>query len=50
LSQLKIRAIYTTPYLKCVHTVQITNENINVSIIEKEFLNEMQNGETWKEL
>ena len=50
LSQLKIKAIYTSPYKRCIHTSQIINENIKVPIIETDFLNEMQNGETWKEI
>ena len=50
LSQLKIKAIYSSPYKRCIHTAQIINENIQVPIIEKDFLNEMQTSETWKEL
>ncbi len=50
LSQLKIKKIYTSSYLRCIHTANIINESINAPIVERDFLNEMKNGETWKEL
>ena len=43
-----VKAIYTSPYLRCVHTSEIVNSNIDVPIIEDERLNEIQKGENWK--
>ena len=43
-----IKAIYTSPYLRCKHTADIINNYINVPIIEDERLNEIQKGEEWK--
>ena len=50
LKQFKITAIYTSPYLRCMHTAEILNKDLNVPIYEEERFNEMKNGETWKEL
>src|SRR5574344_1068856 len=50
LSQLKIKAIYSSSYKRCIHTSQIINENIKAPIIEKKFLDEMKNGETWEQV
>ena len=50
LKQFNITAIYTSPYLRCKHTAEILNQNLNVPIYEEERFNEMKNGETWKEL
>ncbi len=44
-----VKAIYTSPYLRCVHTSEIVNSNIDVPIIEDERLNEIQKGEKWKD-
>ena len=43
-----IKAIYTSPYIRCKHTADIINSYINVPIIESERLNEIQKGEGWK--
>ena len=39
-----IKAIYTSPYKRCMHTAQIINKNINVPIVEDERLNEWSEG------
>ena len=50
LSRIKVKAIYTSNYLRCVHTANILNEYLNTNIIEEAFLNEMESYETLKEL
>lgn len=42
-------AIYTSPYLRCVHTSEILNEGVEVPIIKDERLNEYKASETFKE-
>ncbi len=44
-----IKAIYTSPYLRCKHTVDIINNHISVPIIADERFNEIQKGEEWKD-
>lgn len=46
---LNIKAIYTSPYLRCIHTAEIINSYINVPIYEEPLFNEMNSYETWKE-
>ena len=46
---LNIKAIYTSPYLRCMHTAKIINSYINVPIYEETLFNEMNSSETWKE-
>ena len=46
---LNIKAIYTSPYLRCIHTAEIINNFINVPIYEEPLFNEMNSFETWKE-
>lgn len=46
---LNITAIYTSPYLRCMHTAKIINKFINVPIYEENRFNEMDSFETWKE-
>lgn len=38
--KLNIKAIYTSPYLRCKHTAEIINKYINVPIIEDSRFNE----------
>lgn len=49
LKQIKITAIYTSPYLRCIHTAKIINKYNNAPIYEEDRFNEMKNEETWKE-
>lgn len=49
LKNFNITAIYSSPYLRCMHTAQIINEYNNVPIFKEERFNEMKNEETWKE-
>lgn len=49
LKQVNITAIYTSPYLRCVHTAEIINKYNNAPIYEEDRFNEMKNSETWKE-
>ena len=42
-----IKAIYTSPYIRCKHTADIINSYINIPIIEDERFNEIQKGEEW---
>ena len=42
-------AIYTSPYLRCMHTAEIINKYVNVPIYEENRFNEMKNSETWCE-
>lgn len=46
---LNIKAIYTSPYLRCMHTAEIINSYISVPIYEEPLFNEMNSFETWKE-
>jgi broad specificity phosphatase PhoE len=46
---LNIKAIYSSPYLRCMHTAEIINNYINVPIYEESLFNEMNSYETWKE-
>ena len=50
MNKIKIKAIYTSPYLRCTHTAQIINKYINVPIYKDDFLNEMESSESWKDL
>lgn len=50
LKQIKVTAIYTSPYLRCKHTAEILNQYIKVPIYEEERFNEMKKEESWKEL
>lgn len=45
----EIKAIYSSSYLRCMHTSEIINRYINVPIIKSERLNEIQKGEKWKD-
>ena len=45
-----IKAIYTSPYLRCSHTAEILNKYLNAEIIEDERFNEMKKGEEWQQL
>ena len=49
LKQIEIKAIYSSPYLRCIHTAQIINKYNNAPIYEEPRLNELNNSETWKE-
>jgi len=49
LKQVKVTAIYTSPYLRCTHTAKIINKYNNAPIYEEDRFNELNNGETWKE-
>ena len=46
---LNIKAIYSSPYLRCIHTAKIINDYINVPIYEEPLFNEMKSSETWQE-
>ncbi len=50
LKKQKVKAIVTSPYLRCKHTSEILNKYINVPIIEDSRFNEMQKNEEWKHL
>ena len=43
-----VKAIYTSPYLRCVHTSEIINKYIDVPIIEDSRLNEYDQSESWE--
>lgn len=45
-----VKAIYTSPYLRCRHTAEIVNKYLNVPIIDDERFNEINKGEKWKEV
>ena len=49
LKNFNITAIYTSPYLRCIHTAEIINKYNKVPIYEENRFNEMENSETWKE-
>ena len=42
-----IKAIITSPYLRCKHTAEIINEYHNAPIISDERFNELKKGEEW---
>lgn len=44
-----IKAIYTSPYKRCMHTSQIMNEYLDVPIIKDSRFNEKEKTESWKE-
>lgn len=46
---INIKAIYTSPYLRCKHTAEIINKYHNTKIIEEPRFNEMNSSETWCE-
>ncbi len=50
LKEIKVTAIYTSPYLRCKHTAELLNQYINVPIYEEKRFNEMEKSESWKEL
>ena len=48
-----VKAIYTSPYFRCVKTARIINKSLNVPIIEEDRFNEFvskENKETWVDL
>lgn len=47
--KVNVSAIYTSPYLRCVHTAQIINQHINVPIYNDERFIEKEYNETWIE-
>lgn len=49
IKNINIKAIYTSPYLRCIHTAKIINKHNNAPIYEENRFNEMKNEETWKE-
>ena len=55
-NEYKIKAIYTSPYKRCVHTAAIINKYLNVPIIEDARLNEctekeeMRSGDLYKRI
>lgn len=55
-NEYKIKAIYTSPYKRCVHTASIINKYLNVPIIEDDRLNEctekeeMRSGDLYKRI
>ena len=49
LKQLKVTAIYTSPYLRCKHTAEILNQYIQVPIYEESRFNEKDKNESWRE-
>ena len=49
LKQINITAIYTSPYLRCIHTAKLINKYNNAPIYEEPRFNEMKPEETWKE-
>lgn len=46
---INISAIYTAPYLRCIHTAEIINKYHQSEIIKEPKFNEMNNSETWQE-
>jgi len=49
LKQVNVTAIYSSPYLRCMHTAEIINKYNNAPIYEENRFNEMNSSETWKE-
>lgn len=49
ISKLNIKCIYTSPYLRCVHTSEILNKYLSVPIYEDERLNEWNGKEEFKQ-
>lgn len=49
LKDFNITAIYTSPYLRCIHTAEIINKYNKVPIYKENRFNEMESSETWKE-
>ena len=45
----KITCIITSPYLRCTHTAEIINKNLNIEIIYDDRLNEFKRGESKSE-
>lgn len=48
-----VKAIYTSPYFRCLETARIINKSLNVPIIEEDRFNEFvskENKETWVDL
>lgn len=48
-----VKAIYTSPYFRCIETARIINKSLNVPIIEEDRFNEFvskENKETWVDL
>lgn len=43
----KVRAVYSSPYLRCMHTANIINKYIKAPIFEENRFNEMSGEETW---
>lgn len=50
LKDLNIKAIVTSPYLRCKHTAEIINKYHNAPIIEDERFNESYKDEEWEHL
>ena len=52
-NEYKVKAIYTSPYLRCVHTAEIINKYLNVPIIKDDRFNEclskeeLHSGNMW---
>lgn len=46
---INIKAIYTSPYLRCKHTADIINKYHNTCIINEPRFNEMHIEESWRE-
>lgn len=50
IKDIDIKAIVTSPYLRCRHTSKIINKYHNVQIIEDERFNEINRDEEWRKL
>lgn len=46
---LGVTKIYSSEYIRCIHTAEILNKNLGLDIILEPRFNEKETGETWKE-
>ena len=46
----KVTAIYTSPYIRCLHTAEIVNSHLQAPIYKEERFNEKKKDEEWKDL
>ena len=46
---LGVTKIYSSEYIRCIHTAEILNKNLGLDIIVDKRFNEKETGETWKE-
>ena len=46
---LGVTKIYSSEYIRCIHTAEILNKDLGLDIIVEKRFNEKETGETWKE-